>query len=78
MTREEIIKIINDDPHLTTEQGKAIIERMEDCEYHIIDKFNSLVKKHSNFNAIVNEMLQVCFMVGYVYASLELNGEVKV
>lgn len=77
MTREEVIKIINDDPHLTTEQGKAIIERFRDCHSHFMEEATALVKEGKSDNDIASAMFKVCFMVGYVYASLELNGEVK-
>ena len=78
MTREEVIKIINDDPHLTAEQGKVIIERFQDCHSHFMEEATALVDERKSVNDIVSAMFKVCFMTGYVYASLEHNGEVKI
>ena len=80
MTREEVIKIINDDPHLTIEQGNAILERFRDCRQHFLEEAAAMIDKNPDLEVtqVADELFKVCFMVGYVYASLELNGEVKV
>ena len=77
MTREEVIKIINDDPHLTQEQGDAILERFNDCAEHLNEEATALADKGKSALDLVNKMFKACFIYGYVYASLELNGEVK-
>ena len=79
MTREEVIKIIYDDPHLTTEQGKAILERFRDCKEHFLEEAAAMLAKNPDLEVtqVADELFKVCFIHGYVYASLELNGEVK-
>lgn len=78
MTREEVIKIINDDPPITAEQGAAILARFNECEKHLLEDFDAIGdKNHWSAGMVMKEFAQACFIVGYVYASLELNGEVK-